>query len=247
MRDVAVLRRWLVKSCQAIDALVFPWECPLCGGSASASPFCESCRAELMGAATEACARCAMPLGPWANQEGGCSECRGRPLGFDAAIALGPYQGPVGTLCLRLKHERDAWLAPWLVDLLIEAREELRQMPSDAWVVPIPLHWRRRWERGYNQADALAAGLAQRLSLRRAQPLKRILATPRLAQAGRTERAQVMHDAFRTGKRAARAITGRTVLLVDDILTTGATCGAAARALKRAGARQVDVLSLIHI
>jgi len=183
-----------------------------------------------------------MPLGPWGNQEGGCWECRGRPLGFDAAIALGPYEGTTRDLCLRLKHERDAWLAPWLVDVLIEARGQLREMPKDTWVVPIPLHWRRRWKRGYNQADALAGGVAHRLSLRRVHPLRRTLATPKLAQAGRSERARLMHDAFQVRRRAVRGLEGRTVLLVDDILTTGATSGAAARALKRAGAKRVVVV-----
>lgn len=181
-----------------------------------------------------------MPLGPWADQSGGCSECRGRPLGFESAIALGPYKGPLRELCLSLKQERNAWLAPWLADVLVEARAEaFGTLPADAWVVPIPLHWRRQWQRGYNQADALARGLARRLSLRTLSALRRARATPPLARAGRSERASLMRDAFQTRRRAAAVLEGRTVLLVDDILTTGATCGAAARALKRAGAARV--------
>jgi ComF family protein len=181
-----------------------------------------------------------MPLGPWADQSGGCSECRGRSLGFESAIALGPYKGALRDLCLSLKQERNAWLAPWLADVLVEARAEaFGSLPADAWVVPIPLHWRRRWQRGYNQADALARGLARRLSLRTLPALRRVRATPPLARAGRSERASLMRDAFQTRHRASAALEGRTVLLVDDILTTGATCGAAARALKRAGARRV--------
>jgi ComF family protein len=222
---------------RAVGALVFPWECQVCGGEAGDSPFCAGCRAELLQASGSACVRCAMPMGPWANREGGCSECRGRALGFDRAVALGPYQGPVRSLCLALKHEPGAWLAPWLADVLAEARGELSGEPKDAWVVPVPLHWRRHWERGYNQADALARGLADHLSLRLRRPLRRVVATPPLATASRTERARLMRDAFRA--RATPALKGRTVLLVDDILTTGATSGAAARALKKAGAARV--------
>jgi ComF family protein len=227
----------MTEGCRAIEALVFPWECPVCGEPAPDSPFCEGCRRELVEASGPVCGRCAMPVGPWSDRSGGCSECRGRALGFDAAVALGPYQGPIRDLCLRLKQERNAWLAPWLADVLVEARAELGRPPEGAWVVPVPLHWRRQWQRGYNQADALARGLARRLSLRLVHPLRRVRATPHLARAGRTERAELMQGAFHARGRPSPA--GRTVFLVDDILTTGATCGAAARALKRAGAARV--------
>jgi ComF family protein len=229
--------RWLGRCLGAIDALVYPMTCTVCGREGQAGPFCVDCRAELVEAGTAACARCAMPLGPWARRDGGCDECRGRALGFDRAIALGPYQGPIRHLCLRLKQQHHAWLAPWLVDLLAEARaEELRGQEADA-VVPIPLHWRRRWRRGYNQADALARRLARRLGLRLARPLRRVVATPPLARRGRAERARLMRDAFRAADLPA--LEGRTVLLVDDILTTGATCAEAARALKRVGVGRV--------
>lgn len=225
-----------------MEALVFPWVCPICEGPGADSPFCESCRSDLVGASGLVCERCAMPLGPWSHRGGGCAECRGRPLGFDAAIALGPYDGVIRDLCLRLKQERNAWLAPWLAGVLVDSRAEVRQVPADTWVVPIPLHWKRQWQRGYNQADALARGVSKRLSLRLAHPLRRVRSTPHLAFAGRTERAKVMRDAFEVRRRTAEALKGRTVLLVDDILTTGATCGAAARALKRAGAVRVVAL-----
>jgi ComF family protein len=181
-------------------------------------------------------------MGPFADRTGGCARCRGRALGFDQAIALGPYEGPVRDLCLRLKHEQNAWLARWVVDVLIDARTELRRQPADACVTAVPLHWRRYWGRGYNQADALALALARRLALRRVQPLRRAVATPPLARLGRTERARIMRDAFRPRRGAEPLLRGRTVLLVDDILTTGATSGAAARALKRAGAAHVVVV-----
>jgi predicted amidophosphoribosyltransferase len=158
-----------------------------------------------------------MPLGLVAAQQaasrGGCAECLGRSLGFDEAIALGPYQGPLRLACLRLKHARDAWLARWLADLLIDARgEPIRAFVSRSerppLVVPIPLHWWLRQRRRYNQAEELASRLAHRLGLRRA-------------------------------RRNAPDLDGRDLILVDDILTTGATCGAAARALKARGAARV--------
>lgn len=237
-----LLRRWYEATAGALGALVLPWECPICGadGEGPAAPFCDDCRAELLGAAGDACPRCAAPVGRWAVRPEGCGGCRGRRLGFDAAVALGPYQGPVRDLCLRLKHESGAWVAPWLAGVLVEARPGLRGVAgAGSLVVPVPLHWRRRWARGYNQSEELARGLAGGLGLPRANPLRRVKPTPVSAGLGRAERARSLRGAFRVPPREAARLRGRTVVLVDDVLTTGATCGAAARALKRAGAGRV--------
>ncbi len=229
----------------AIDDLVVPWSCCICGTDAlrlwAQGPFCPDCRAELLDGAGIACARCAMSVGPYGRQEGGCIECQGRALGFDAAIALAPYQGPIRELCLRLKHKTNAWFAPWLVDLLLEARPGLHDeaRAAEAVVVPVPLHWWRRWQRGYNQSDELADRLASRLGLRASRALRRVRSARKLAGLGRTERARLLHGAFVVRSGFARFVTGRTVFLVDDVLTTGATCGASARALKKAGAKRV--------
>jgi ComF family protein len=236
---------WLSALWGAFDALVFPWLCPICGVEASGSPFCPRCRKAILErseqAALSSCPRCALTVGPFADLRGGCAACRERSLGFDSALALGPYEGTIRDLCLRLKHEKNAWLAPQLSDLFLEARHDaLTGLPADVWVVPIPLHWSRRWRRGYNQAEALASGLARRLDLPVRQPLRRIIATEKLGHKGRTERADVMRGVFRA--RDGRKLAGRTVILVDDVLTTGATCSAAAKALKKAGASRVIVV-----
>ena len=137
-------------------------------------------------------------------------------------------------------------MARWLAELLAESCSEELQVEASAeggaWVVPIPLHWRRKFRRGYNQAEALAKGLARSLSMEVRPVLRRVAATQSLALIGRTERARIMKQAFRA--RPDPRLRGRTVLLVDDILTTGATCGAAARALKKAGATRVVVVVL---
>ncbi len=231
---------WLGVLGQSVDALVFPWSCAVCGVEGQSGAFCPSCHAELMGQASKAlasvCPRCALPAGPFADLERGCGACRGRSLGFDAAMALGPYEGSLRELCLRLKHERNAWLAPRLSGLWLEARgEAIGRFPDDAWIVPVPLHWWRHWRRGYNQAEALARGLARRLDRPLRRPLQRVVATDKLAELSRTERTRAMRGAFRA-RRNAR-LEGRTILLVDDVLTTGATCGAAARASRKPAPR----------
>jgi len=235
-----LVQHWFTACLGAFDALAYPWSCLVCGEEVEGAPFCHGCRAELLKSSGRACARCAMPLGPWEIPARACRDCRGRALGFDVVIALGRYQGTIHDLCLKLKHESNAWLAPWLVDLLLEARAGVLRAENNAVVVPVPLHWKRQWQRRYNQADALAAHLAHRLGSRAMNVLRRIVATEPLARKGRIEREGIMHNVFQARRR--KSVQGRTVLLVDDILTTGATCGAAARALKSAGASRVVVV-----
>jgi ComF family protein len=242
---------------RAVDALVFPWCCPLCerdGGTGE--PFCFDCRRDLVAtsvsAGERACPRCAMPVGPYPDLRGGCSECRGRSTGFDAAVAFGPYEGAVRELCLRMKREREAWLATWLARLMVETRgAAIRELdlPADTWLVPVPLHRWRQWRRGYNQAEALARGLSGGLGFGVRNLLRRSVATDRLADLSATDRINAMRGVFRVRSwgygfcvGSGVSLKGRTVLLVDDVLTTGATSGAAARALKQAGAGRVVVI-----
>jgi ComF family protein len=241
---IKTVASWLNYLRDALDALVFPWSCALCQMEGITGPLCEACRDYLLKSSAAAlnsvCPRCALKVGPFADLGGGCASCRNRSLGFDAAFAMGSYEGDLRDLCLRLKHERNAWLATCLSGLLVESRRDaFSNLSSDALVVPVPLHWSRYWERGYNQAEALAEGIAKQLKLPIRRMLKRVVRTGRLANLSRTARGEAVRNAFRA--RAHSKIKGRTILLVDDVLTTGATCGAAARALKQAGAARVVV------
>lgn len=232
---------------EAFDALLFPWSCAICDAPGDSGPFCVTCRRDLLAQSARfaevACPRCGLRVGPYANLDRGCGACRGRSIGFDAVVAFGNYEGPLRELCLMLKHEREAWLARWLTELLAEARVDvLGALPADACVAPIPLHWQRYWKRGYNQADALARELAKHLNRPYCNPLRRVVATEKLAARSATDRREIMHKVFRV-KPWAR-ISGRTVILVDDVLTTGATCADAARTLRKAGAKQIVVAVL---
>lgn len=244
-RPMQTLRRWG----ESLDRLLFPRACAVCGRVGIAGAICDECRGPLLAAAGRACPRCAMPLAPAESVQAGCVACRRRSLGFDAALALGPYEGTLRTLCLRLKRVQSAWLAPPLMDLVLQARGDQvrawlaeRPAPAGVLVVPVPLHWSRRWRRRYDQAEALARVVARRLGVRQARALRRVRPTAPLAGRGRVERARALRRAFRVKAGWSRVVAGRDVVLVDDILTTGATCGAAARVLKRAGARRVLAL-----
>lgn len=132
-------------------------------------------------------------------------------------------------------------MARSLGELLGQARGEILESAAVDWIVPVPLHWSRRWLRGFNQAEELASALAHLLNRPRLNALRRGRRTPRLAGLSSTQRREQLQGAFTTNRQTVSALDGATVLLVDDILTTGATCGAAARALKAAGVRRVVV------
>jgi ComF family protein len=228
---------------------LFPWECVLCGGDGPEldGPLCTSCYAKVLDDCTHArslaCPRCALPVGPFAASQEGCTRCHGRFLGFDAATTLGLYEGPMRDLCLLLKRERNAWLASWLGRLMVQVCEaDLIRLPSNTWVVPVPLYWARYLKRGYNQAEALARTVAHHLGFKLQRPLRRIKPTGYLSAKSLTQRMAAMHGVFQV--RHPEQLRDRTILLIDDILTTGATCGAASRVLKQAGARYVLVAVL---
>ena len=126
----------------------------------------------------------------------------------------------------------------------IHAQKRLGEIRADI-VMPIPLHWWRKWLRGFNQSEALAEAIASRLNLPcESRLLRRIRNTPHQMGLGATERRENMRGAFRA--YAAAELKGKTVLLVDDVLTTGSTASEAARALRDVGAANVVVAYLAH-
>lgn len=229
---------------EELKRLAMPSDCLICDEKVRTglAGICEDCRFELIDNAGLACRRCAMPVGPFGGREGGCDECSGRKLGFNSAIALGPYQGPIRHLCLRLKRVGGAWLAPALIDVLIGARRGELQEIGAAAIVPVPLHPWRKFRRKYDQSSSLARALADRLDLPMIPLLRRTRQESALWKVGRTDRHRLMRGIFEADPAKAGPIVGRPVLLVDDILTSGATSGAASRALKRVGASSVTAV-----
>jgi ComF family protein len=159
--------------------------------------------------------------------------------GFDAAYAFGSYESTLRKLIQLFKYGRVKTLSAPLGAMLADA---LPREKAYDFILPMPMHWRRRWSRGFNQADLLARVLARRLNLPVTAAVRRAKATP--AQAGLTaaQRRANMSGAFIVVKK--EAVQGKRVLLVDDVFTTGATAGACARVLKRAGAAHITVLTV---
>ena len=160
-------------------------------------------------------------------------------------MRLGPYDGRLRELILRLKNSQGEGLGESLGDLWAkQAQERLRELHADI-IIPIPLHWWRHWLRGYNQSETLARSVARHLQLPcKTGYLRRIRNTPRQTGQTPTGRRENVRNAFQA--RSCAGLRNKTVLLIDDVLTTGTTCSAAAKALCQAGAARVVVAVLAH-
>lgn len=225
--------------------LIYPGCCLLCGQPLAAvqAHFCSLCRQELFTDSQETCPRCAGTIGPFAVVEGRCQACRKETFGFERVMRLGRYDGLLRDVILRLKNQRGEGLAELLGEYWAkEAAARFASLHFEA-MVPVPLHWRRRWQRGYNQSAALCQGLATALHVPyHPSWLQRVRHTPRQASQTPAGRKANVRGAFRA--RPGTPLKGRTVLLVDDVMTTGATASEAARGLRAGGAERVVVAVL---
>jgi competence protein ComFC len=196
----------------------------------SAEYFCTSCKTPFLNG---------FPL----DSEGRCALCRSGLRGFDAAYCFGSYEGTLRELIHLYKYWRIKTLARPLAEYLASA------LPPDErfdFVTPVPLHWRRQWQRGFNQSGLLARAIARRRGVPVLAALRR--ARPTLTQAGlsNSERRRNVAAAFRARDAAKKAAGGR-VLLIDDVMTTGSTAASCARALKQAGAARVVLLTVARV
>lgn len=225
--------------------ILYPAICGLCGRLLSEQDkhFCGTCRDSLTQDEAVVCPRCAGTIGPFAHVAGGCVSCRDSNLRFDAAFRVGPYEGLLRDAVLRMKYRAGEELAETIGDLMAEQlAPRLRDLRPDL-VFPVPLHWRRHWQRGYNQSQILAEALARQLHLPcPGRRLRRVRHTPQQTQQTPAARWDNMRGAFHA--RPVPEWKGKTGLLVDDVLTTGSTCSEAARALREAGMAQIVVAVL---
>lgn len=174
---------------------------------------------------------------PDVTGSGPCLACVDAPPPWGAAASVGPYAGVLRDLVLLLKWGRRDELAAPLATLL-EETWRAAGWPLPGAVIGVPMHWWRRWRRGFNQAGLLAEALSRRLGVRHLAPLRRHAGAPQVGQA-RSARLSLSSRRF-----AARAAVTGSILLVDDVLTTGATVVACTHTLRRAGAAEVRVLTL---
>ncbi len=234
--------------------LVFPPRCPLCGEAlARHGGLCAACWSTLVLPGEPSCARCQRPLAhhgdghePDEGESGlVCAPCLAQPPCHDGISAATLYTEPSRKLVLAFKHGRKVALAGLLSRLMLARLPVL----EGAWlIVPVPLHRWRLWKRGYNQSALLAARIARARGVPLVvDALERIKPTLSLGGLGRRARAQALSGAIRARPSRAGQLLGAQVLLVDDVLTSGATTDACVRALKKAGAARVRIACFARV
>lgn len=215
-----------------------PSRCPACGEIVDGDDrFCLGCWQQL-DHLDQGCMQCGDPLIALADSESLCGACLSDPPAFDTMRAAVRYGDVARTIALRLKYGGRVGLARTIAAAMQRHMTEL----DDALFIPVPLHRGRLWRRGYNQAALIARALAdedrERLSL---ETLIRTRATPYLRAMGAKERAKSVRGAFAINPKPSAVISGRRIVLVDDVYTSGATTNACAKVLKRGGAAEVHV------
>ncbi len=171
-----------------------------------------------------------------------CTVCREGLANFDAAYSFGSYEGSLQQLIHLFKYAKVESLANTLSHFMVQA------LPLEAnfdLVIAMPMHWRKRWERGFNQAELLAQPVARRYGFKLSKNLRRTRYTKSQAGLSETDRRANLRGSFEV--RRPEQIAGKRMLFIDDVFTTGSTLRAAAEVLKAAGAAHVSALTLARV
>ena len=250
-RITVSVTRPLTQLGRAAFRFVFPPSCPMCHrdvefdgrddlGRLVAPVLCDRCSVEMLPPPSRHCLRCGLPVGPHALNDG-CPHCRSLKFRFSRVIRVGLYDSSLRTACIRAKSSTQFPLAAALANLVwLHEREELDSEQVDL-VVPVPRHWTRQLAKPHHAAETISRVLAKRLRKPHGRGLlRKIKWTPDQSDLTAANRKLNLKDAFAVRPRP-RSLADKTVLLVDDILTTGTTANECSRALLHAGAAKVIV------
>ena len=230
----------------AIVDLIFPPCCPICkrrGESFHPPRLCPQCQGEVKLIVSPLCTICGLPFTAGEGEDHLCGDCLTERRYFTTARAVGIYQGTLQKAIPMFKYRMNTPLIKTLGDILITNCERLLNPFAYDLLIPVPLHRSRLRERGFNQALILVREVENKIHL----PLdylnlQRIRDTQPQTSLKEKERKKNVRGAF--GLREEQKVKGKTILLVDDVYTTGATVNECSRVLKKAGAKRVDVLTL---
>jgi len=229
-----------------LDA-VLPPRCLKCGDILStAQGLCPDCWRKLTWLGAPCCACCGQPFPFDAGGDSLCGACLQKKPAYDRARAVFRYDDESRDLVIGLKHADRTESVPALAGWMSRAGAAL--LESTELIVPVPLHWSRLATRRFNQAALLAQAIGRKAGLPvLPQALTRRRATKSQGHLGRLARFRNVKGAIAVSERHATTVTNRRILLIDDVITTGATVESAAKALISAGARNVDVLALAKV
>ena len=237
------------RAAAALVDLLLPPRCPGCGMIvAGQDRFCSDCWSQLDFLVPPACACCDLPLPSETGPAALCGGCIASPPPFARAVAPLAYGDMARGVVMRLKYGRRIGAARLMADLMAMRLGDRDTAEGPPLLVPVPLHRWRIWSRGFNQSALIARHLGERFDWPvDVDALVRIRRTVPLRGLGKQARAKEVSNAFAVPPDARERIAGRSVLLVDDVFTSGATAGACARALKRGGASRVEVIAFARV
>lgn len=227
----------------------FPWRCVVCQSvdeSDRHEAFCMECHLALTREIVNSCQKCGAEVGPFVSTSAGCVHCRSRRLRFDSVVCLGMYDKTMRRAILSSKWSHSSVGLRSLAKVLAaEKRDALKQLNVDM-LIPIPQAWTSRLTRAFNSATLIAEAISHSADARierhvlfrkgKVRPQKRVPVQHRFAN---------QQGSFRL--KESHVIRGKKILLVDDVLTTGATCTEAAGVLKKAGATQVHTAVIARV
>ena len=232
----------------ALLDLFYPRYCLHCNCSLNNSReiyICEDCKKKIPYVTDTYCVRCGADTGPYITYtvKEGCAVCKGKYLHFNAVTSVTHYNGVIKILIHKFKYARQKFLFRVLNDILIKHKGIKENIADVDIIVPVPLHWIKKLHRGFNQSELLSLGIQRYFS----KPiirnnLCRIKNTEAQTLLSKNQRKLNIHNAFFV--RQPELFKGKKILLVDDVLTTGATASECSKKLKESGAESVHLLVL---
>lgn len=227
---------------------LLPTQCLLCGYALKAKLVCDGCKLDLPWIQHHQyrCKQCALALESAADY---CGHCLKQPPAFSYSVIPFSYQYPLNILIQRFKYRRKLesgkLLGTLFAQYLLECAHTYPEWRQPDLLMPTPMHWTRRWHRGFNQADVLSHYLAEAIGIPlNSNIIQRVKRTPAQKELTRSERQKNLRSAFYLSPQSQNLIQNKSIALVDDVVTTTATMRELSKLLLQAGAKEIQVWAL---